>query len=290
MRPWMRSVVCLVALLVVPTPGLAATFDLAYYFGLVTSNNGTTVNDGWWRVTNCRGVDSDLTYTYSASVATATLVHAHGDFVLESLWEYSPGSSSWALSYTIIYALGANTLDFCGVYDHTGGYGVIPQKRCRFTRSMAVGATEAIYGPCTLTSDSSTVQGMIVYSLQKSGLTVSSTYLPSGSSSLSGCLYLTRYVGTGNAGVEWWKAMVLAGGRGEVLFLQNSLDPSSSYPVLGQIIPLMNTKIVDWGTGSPYYGSFTSSAQISSINSVVDGLSIPTSHTTGTRAVVIPLM
>jgi len=278
----------LLSVLLFSTSCLAGQYDIAYYLGLVTASGGTTANSGSGRITDERGSEDDLTVANYQSSANAMLVHEHGGYVLISYWLYDD-LSGWVLSTTRIFAVGSASIDFCGYYNHEQGFGMVPEKRLRFARTMDVGNSNSVSCTATLSSNSSKVPMAMGFFLQAANVTVPASALPSGSGDLTGCLRLICHEDTGMSGTM--NVMVAGAGLGEVMYRSGQQYAPQDVSPMGSISAFASSKVTKWGSGSSFYGDFTSDAELNTIHGIIDGMSIPTAYTRGAGAtvVIVPL-
>lgn len=278
-------------------PGQAATqYDMAYYLGLVTASGGSTLTDGVWNASGERGAENNLQDgVYTSSPENVNIAHHtdNGYSLLSSYW-YDEGASMWVLSDVRIFHVGTDYLEYCGVILAEGGMTLLPDKRLRFPRYMAVGDISALSSACVAHADSGDITSSMYMSfyLQKDGITLTAPDVPS---TVTDCVRAVIGEGTGlNNGAH---VFILGPGKGQLLYADSNTSPadgSDSVP-LGTTDVYLSLSVTKLGTNASYAvpgaTAFTTAAGLNAIESQVDSLAIPTAYTqaSGGGAVVIPM-
>ncbi len=268
----------------------AQSYDIPYYFGFVTTSGGTTLNDRIWIVEEKRGTDQDFPWVWDVSPASARMIHNSNGRVLMTSWYYDSG---WILDTTEIFEVDATSYTYCGMYNHMGSYSALPQSKIRFERTSTVNELIAFTANYDIEPLGSTATGHKALVLFDDDVTIPAARIPI-SSDLSGCLALSL--------IEWQPTetysnmFYLCPNRPMMLGQHGEHVNPDSGNGLRLFQPDAHTKVLAWGTGGVYYNSFTSDAQIATIEATIDGLTLPTTSTTpstgssGGKVVVVPLM
>ncbi len=283
-----RLCIALVLAFVCASSAGAQTYDAAYYFGLVTASGGTTLNDKIWIVENKRGSNQDFPTVWGQGPGTARMVHAYNGYSLMTSWYVD--NSAWVLEQTDIYKVEATTFSYCGSYFHDNDIAVLPTSAIRFTRDMPLNQLISFSSTFTVTPPGSTITAHRSIIIVDDAVTIPAGRIP-GDSDLAGCLAFAMS--------EWLPGEInnnlfyLCPNRPMMLQQHGGYDDPDSGNGLRVFYPDAHTLVVNWGTGGPYEGSFTSDAELTTINGKIGALSLPTSSTapsSGSKVVVVPLM
>lgn len=266
--------------LVIPIFAQAGTIDFPYYQGWVTTDGGTTVNDGYWTQMNSFGHQNppsqgDGYWKNDSNGDAHAIRQLNNGAVAKIYWWYN--GTSWVLSNAELFRVNENTCTFYGIYDFEDTAAYLFDNPIRFPRKWKEGQSwlfDATSGIVTM---------HISVTFLRKGLSVPSISIP-GDSDLTDCALMKIYQTTPDekdVGLETW-----APGRGEVWEFWYENENGT------EVTTCVNDKVVAWGTGS--YPAFMNSDFTSAL-STLNGLTLSDSNvknirlTGGNRVVVIPL-
>lgn len=285
-----RILFLFLSLTLVSTTSFAGTsYDIAYYFGMVTSAGGSTLTDTSWVLTDERGSEDNLTAIYDKPLENAYLIHSNDEFVMFTNFWHDSELGSWVKGNTRVFAVGNNYIEYCALYIHANGNSVIPEKRLRFVRNLEVGQAAVVYGPAKFNTNpgSTDVAAFMNIFLMADSITVDSSDVPQGSD-LTGCLRVVTTDGSNlNTGHN---VQILAPGRGVVMFRELDTSPPANSDPLGNMNAYLSRDVPNWGNQSSYstsQGAFTSAGDINSIETTISGLNIPSGYTQSSSGVVV---
>jgi len=269
-------------LLFVPVFAQAETIDIPYYQGWVTTDGGTTVNNGYWVQMNEFGHQNSSSgwtgYWNKDTNGSAHAIRLLNNGALAKIhWWYDGDGGTWVLSDAELFRVNANTCTYYGVYDFEDDEAYLADNPVRFPRKWRKGQTCSF--EATINSGAITIQQSLTF-LRK-GLTVLAETLPEGPD-LTDCALMQINVTSPDeveVGVETW-----APGKGEVWEYWHDSEDGE------EVTSIVNDKVHDWGTGSyPQFMDFTTAMDTLNSLTLSDDNVKDFKLTGGTRVVVIPL-
>ena len=270
--------------LVIPIFAQAATIDFPYYQGWVTTDGGTTVNDGYWIQMNEFGHQNPASgwdgYYYDDSNGSAHAIRLLNNGAVAKIhWWFDGGLPvpAWVLDEAELFRVNGSTCTYYGIYDFEDGVARLFDNPIRFPRKWKEGQS------CLLDITIGTITIHESITFLRKGLSVPSITIPGGSD-LTNCALMQMYVTTPyekDVGLETW-----APGKGEVWEFWYDDENGT------EVSTFVNDKVIAWGTGR--YPTFMNSDFTSAL-STLNGLTLSDSNvksvklTGGNRVVVIPL-
>jgi hypothetical protein len=275
--------------LFIPIFAQAATIDFPYYQGWVTTDGGTTVNDGYWIQMNNFGHQNPASgwdgYYHDDSNGTAHAIRLlnNGAFAKIYWWyDGDPAVNDWVLDEAELFRVDENTITYYGLYDFEEGVALLFDNPIRLPRKWKEGQSCTI--DATIGAGAINIHEAITFLRQ--GLTVPAIALP-GSSDLTNCALMQIHVTTTyekEEGLETW-----APGKGEVWEFWYEYEDENGT----ELNTVVNDKVIAWESGGGY-PSFMSDDFTTAL-STLNGLTLSDSNvksfklTGGNRVVVIPL-
>jgi hypothetical protein len=265
----------------------ADSIDFPYYVGWVTTDGGTTLNDGYWVKWNEFGHQNPTTgwdgYWYKDPDGEALLFRELNNGALAEIeWSYSYDEGtdtwSWELDDAIFFKITATHIIYYGIYDLESSTAYLFDNPVRFPRTLKVGqgiSFQASAGGVTIQEN---------ITLLRKDLTVSSVSVP-GSADLTNCAIL--YFQFTEPGSIEHGLVTMAPGKGEVwsFFYENGGT---------EVGTDVRDIVSDWGT-SGSYPTFMAT-DLPDVMSVLNGLTLSDSNIVdaetigGNKVVVVPLM
>lgn len=276
--------------LFIPIFAHASTIDLPYYQGWVTTDGGTTVNDGYWIRMNVFGHQNPASgwdgYYHDDSNGKAHAIRLLNNGALAKIyWWYDsdPAVNDWVLDEAELFRVDENTITYYGLYDFEDGVPRLFDNPIRFPRKWKEGQSCTV--DTTIGAGAINVQEVITF-LRK-GLTVPAIALPAGSSDLTNCALMQIHVTTTydkEEGLETW-----APGKGEVWEFWYEYEDEDGW----EQDTFVNDKVIAWESGSGY--PIFMNDDFTTVLFTLNGLTLSDSNvksfklTGGNRVVVIPL-
>lgn len=270
--------------LCIPVFAQAATIDFPYYQGWVTTDGGTTINDGYWIQTNEFGHLNPASgwsgYYYDDSNGSAHAIRLLNNGALAKIHWYYDGSlvtPAWVLDDAELFRVNENTITYYGVYDFEDTAEYLLDNPIRFSRKWKEGQNcsfDATIGAITIHES---------ITFLRKGLTVPAVTIP-GVSDLTNCALMQICVTTPyekEVALETW-----APGKGEIW--EFCYDDENGT----EVSTCVNDKVDAWGTGSyPDFMNSNINTAVSTLNSLtlIDDNVTSVRLTGGNRVVVIPL-